>query len=241
MPDQESTQPPANAPEPPIPLSERSPGSVPRPARIQPPPPPPDVVAHSAGELTAALSRPFRALELVLADQARVAKDIVGGVHVAKLIAILLGVSVLFTIPYGLVLDLAGTWRIAALFLGSVAVCLPSLHVFSNFIGIRIDAQRNIALTLLVTSVAAAFSFGFFPILWFLQATMADGEAVDLGGLSVLFLSVCLFAGVTQLMRCLGIMSAITGERRSIGLIAVWLLLLVFVSFRMARALGLMA
>jgi hypothetical protein len=196
---------------------------------------------HTRAELRGALVSPFGALELVLADQERVAKDILGAQDVVRLITVLFGVSLLFSVPYGLVLGLDYSWRIGALFLGSLAVCLPSLQVFSNFIGIRIDIRRNIALTLLVTSVAAAFSFGFFPILWFLRGAMADGELVNLAGLSVLFLSVALFAGIAQLLRCLGVMSSVTGQRSSLGLMAVWLLLLIFVTFRMARALGLMA
>ncbi|MCA8979104.1 MAG: hypothetical protein H6831_06030 [Planctomycetes bacterium] len=196
---------------------------------------------HTGAELRRALVSPFGALELVLADQERVAKDILGAGGVTRLIAVLLGVSLLYSVPYGLVLGLDFTWRVGALFLGSLAICLPSLQVFSNFIGIRIDVGRNAALTLLVTSVAAAFSFGFFPILWFLRATMADGEIVNLTGLSVLFLTVALFAGIAQLLRCLGVMTAVTGRRDSLWLIVVWLCLLLFVTLRMARTLGLTA
>lgn len=199
------------------------------------------ITPHSEAELREALVSPFGALELVLADQERVAKDISSSGGVARLITVMLGVSLLFSLPYGLVLGLDYSWRIGSLFLGSLAICLPSLQVFSSFIGIRIDIRRHVALTLLVTAVAAAFSFGFFPILWFLQWTMADGEVVNLAGLSVLFLTVALFAGIAQLLRCLGVLSSVTGRRNSLGLMIVWLLLLIFVTYRMARTLGLLA
>ena len=196
---------------------------------------------HSASELGAALLHPFSAMELVLADQARVARDILEGKHLLRLIAVFLGVSVVFTVPYGFVLGIEQGWRVSALFLGSVAVCLPSLQVFSNFIGIRTNVQCNMALTLLLTAVAAAFSFGFFPILWFLRATMADGASVDLAGISVFFLAIALAAGVAQLLRCMAVVTRINGQRDSLVLIAFWMLLLLFVSVRMARALGLLA
>lgn len=111
------------------------------------------VEPHTSTELRGALVSPFGALELVLADQERVAKDILSAQDVARLISVLLGVSLLFSVPYGLVLGLDYSWRIAALFLGSLAVCLPSLQVFSNIIGIRIDIRRNLVWLLLLVFV----------------------------------------------------------------------------------------
>jgi hypothetical protein len=52
--------------------------------------------------------------------------------------------------------------------------------------------------------VAAIFSFGFFPILWFLDVTMSGaGSASTVHGLSVFLLLTALVAGLMQLCRCL--------------------------------------
>src|SRR5262245_22861073 len=90
----------------------------------------PDVPPFDAGDLRAAARRPHRWIDLVLVDRSRLAKTIARGDNLLLLCGILLATSVLSTLPYGALLGPDRALRVAALILGSVAICFPSLHVF---------------------------------------------------------------------------------------------------------------
>src|SRR5690349_5416788 len=113
------------------------PTCAPHSAYRDPPGIPPGVPPFDARELRAAAVRPHRWIDLVLADRARLAKTIAGGDDLLLLSGILLATSVLAALPYGAVLGPHRVLRVAALTLGSVAICFPSLHVFSGYFGCR--------------------------------------------------------------------------------------------------------
>ncbi len=246
----------AGAPRPPEPPVEPAPPSPSRPPdeeegprRSRPAPEPgrgrtrPE--PHTESELAAALHWPLQGLSLALADADRIARDIQERAHLGRLVLALLAVSVLFGLPYGFVLGWDSGWRVAALFLGSLAVCFPSLQVFSHFIGLRLGVLQNAALTLVVAAAGAGFTFGFFPILWFFRETVTEGDIVGVHGISRGLLWLAVGAGFLQLLRCLGELRwdwnlGSGGILRHQFLMAGWLLLLVFVTARMGRALELM-
>ena len=190
-------------------------------------------------ELRTLLRDPGRTFDVVLARRARLAASIAAPDDLRALVVVLLACTVLAAIPYGLVHGIASWWRIAALFGGSTLLCYPSLQVFGSYLGSELRPAQNAALALLVSSVAALFTLGFSPILWFLGLTMATGDRIDAGTASIVMLALALLAGLAQLSQCLfGDRGLRTG--RSVALFLFWQLLLLFVALRMARALGLL-
>lgn len=142
-------------------------------------------------------------LELVLSEQERLVKTIATDGNTALLAGALLYAGILFALPYGAVIGIERFWRIAVLFVGSLGICFPSLQVFSAYVGCRIDTRQNLALGLVITCVAALFTFGFFPILWFLEATMLEESVVTPYHISIILLAFSLLAGIGHLFRCL--------------------------------------
>jgi len=193
--------------------------------------------------------RPLRALTVVLSEQDRLARTISQGDQAGLLALGLLYTTLLFSLPFGGVIETERCWRIALLLVGSLGICLPSLQVFGAFVGCRISALQSLALGLVITSVAALFTFGFFPILWFLDATMQVEPVVKTplreaparvtaSDLALVLLGCSLLAGIVHGIRCL---------RRFQGLVAayplvmiLWQALFVFITYRMARLLELL-
>lgn len=193
-------------------------------------------------ELRLALVRPHLVIDYVLGAKERLARNLSEGQGLWQLALLLLLTSVLSTIPYGALSPARSFWRIAMLYTGSLAICFPSLHIFAQFLGFPFALAHNLALSLVITSVAGLFTFGFFPIIWFIDFTTRPGSgAVVLPGeLSVVLLSVSLLLGIVQMARCVALR---TGPRREGGafglLIACWLPLFAFITRRMAALLGL--
>lgn len=196
----------------------------------------------SIGELRLALVRPHLVIEYVLGAKERLARTLSEGQGLWQLALLLLLTSVFSTVPYGALSPARSFWRIAVLYTGSLAICFPSLHVFAQFVGFPFALAHNLALSLVITSVAGLFTFAFFPIIWFIDFSTRPGSgAVVLpGGLSVALLSVSLLLGIVQMARCLALR---VGRRRGEGafglLIACWLPLFAFITRRMAAVLGL--
>lgn len=180
---------------------------------------------------------PLRAVDVALAGEGRLAETIAQRRHVGLLVAVLLFASLAFALPFGLVLDPSRSGRVALLFTGALAICFPSLHVFGAYVGCRATALQSLALGLVLTSVAALFTFGFFPILWFLEATMLDDSVVTPRAMSIALLIASFAAGAGQLGRCL--VRFRLDDGRYPALIGCWLVLLTFITHRMARFLEL--
>ncbi|MDH5492205.1 MAG: hypothetical protein OEY14_09640 [Myxococcales bacterium] len=198
--------------------------------------PAPVAEPFSRAELLEAMRRPARLIDLILAERARWMRTVSQGQNAALLAALMGLAGLLFALPYGLVLGLDRAWHIAALFLGSVAICWPSLHIFGSYLGLRVETGQSLALGLLVGAVASIFSLGFAPILWFLGATMDPRiSAMTLGTISALLLGVALLVGLAQLRRCLKLRRA----DPSLGwLMVIWQGLVLFITYRMGCYLG---
>ncbi|MEW6071751.1 MAG: hypothetical protein AB1726_04025 [Planctomycetota bacterium] len=201
--------------------------------------PPSPRAPHPAGELRALFGRPHRTLAVVLAEPERLASTIAAGRNVVLLVGALLYTSVVFALPFGAVLGLERFWRVALLFVGSLAICFPSLQVFSSYVGCRMGVRQNLALGLVITCVGGVFTFGFFPVLWFLQATMsAESSTITPRHIAVVLLFLSLLAGIMHLYRCL---RRVEGLVRAYSVvITCWQLVFVFISYRMARLLDLL-
>ena len=55
-------------------------------------------------------------------------------------------------------------WRVAALLLGALAICVPSLHVFGRYLGAGLSWAQTLAVSLAATAVTSLFTFAFAPI-----------------------------------------------------------------------------
>jgi hypothetical protein len=181
-------------------------------------------------------------MEVVLGGQERVAGNVAVGSHLWTLSLLLLASGVLFAVPFGAVPPVAGFWKIAALYTGSVVLCFPSLHVFASFLGLSLSLAQNLVLALLVSAVAAAFAFGFFPIVWFIDYTTESASSViEPMGIARFVLMFSQLMGIVQLGRCLlrSRKDSASGTPLQLGLFGCWILLLVFITNRMAALVGL--
>ena len=203
----------------------------------------PPVQPFSPEELRVAFLRPHRIVELILGRKERLARNLWQGRSLWVLALLLLLTSVVSTIPYGALSPTRSFWKIAILYTGSLLICFPCLHVFAQFLGFRLDLSQNFSLALVITSVAGLFTFGFCPIIWFIDYTTqyGAGKVVSPGGLSVFLLGFSLLMGIVHMGRCLLLQN---GRARDVALlwvlIGLWLPLLTFITYRMARVLGLL-
>lgn len=206
------------------------------PEALQPEPVP--VLPFTNYELRQSWRQPQRCLEIVLAERARLVASIGTRAHLATLTGLLLMCSIVFALPFGAVLGLQKTGDVALLFTGSVLICFPCLQVFSSYLGVKLTVAQNLTVALLVPSAAALFCFGFFPIHWFLEATMAKDSVLSAKDIAVGLLAISLLLGLAHLNRCLFFASALRELRSSVFLLFGWQALLLFITWRMAGVLG---
>lgn len=178
-------------------------------------------------------------VDLVLATPARLVANVQRREGLGLIaLALLLGAS-LFSVPYGLVLGLDSWWRVAVLYLGSTLICLPSLHVFSAYLGLRVTFAQTTVLALTIPGAAAIVTCGFAPILGFLRFTFDPAsKQVSWRDISSVLLVTALLCGVVQLWRCLYLWRR--GEVQWF-LPFVWLawhIVFAYVLLRMAHVLG---
>lgn len=211
---------------------------------VQGPPSPqlpeePQVAPFGPGELAATATRPHRLLDVVLGERRRLAATLHGGDALPALLAALVACSLLGALPFAMVDGLDRAAHVAALFLGSVLLCYPSLQVFGAYLGVQLRPAQCLAIALVIPSAAALFTLGFAPIYWFLQWTMPaiDGEW-NLTRIVLLVLSLLL--ALSHVNRCLYADARLSPLRDSWALWAGWQLLVVFLTWRMAEALGML-
>ncbi len=210
-----------------------------RPNRVLPLP-------YESGELDRFWARPLIVFDVVLSAPERIAASLDRERVLGPLVAVMLVAGAAFAIPYGLVHGSDAWWRIAALYLGSTAICLPSLHVFASYVGVRIRVPQTAVLALVLPATASLFTFGFAPILAFLRATMGpEAEAgkeashVAWQTLSVALLWLALLAGIGQLARALAATRRASGGTTLILVLIAWHGVFLYVLARMAEVLGL--
>ncbi|MHC4470207.1 MAG: hypothetical protein ACYTDY_06820 [Planctomycetota bacterium] len=192
--------------------------------------------AFARDEIRGALYRPHLAAEYVLGRPDRLAGNLarVDGLPLLSLLLFLAGI--LFAVPFGAVPPVASFWKVSLLFTGSVVICFPSLHVFSLYLGLRLDLAQNLVLGLVISAVAGIFTFGFFPIMWFIDYT-TEGASAGFGPkqLASFFLTISLLMGVVHLVRCQRLTRGSLGRSPLFcWLLGLWTLLLLFITYRMA-------
>jgi len=192
-----------------------------------------DIGAFDASELQAALLRPHRMIELVLVERPRLSKTVADGTQLATLAALLISATIIMALPMGALLGGLHFWKVAALLLGTLAICFPSLHVFSSYLGCRMSVLQNLVLALVITAVAAMFALGFAPIVWFVGVSTAPGSSVA-GSVAAGLLCVSLAAGMVHLSRCVMGDAALRPSGPYRALMLVWQSMFAFVAYHMA-------
>lgn len=167
------------------------------------PAPRPPAEPHGSNDVDLALWQPLRTVDIVLATPERVAANVDGELALGRLAAVFLLCGLVFAVPYSCVLGVDSWWRVTALYLGSTLICLPSLFVFTSYMGTRVKLAQIVVLALMIPASAALFTLGFAPILKFLQLTMGT-ESKEIGWTSIskVLLGIALAAGIVQLWRC---------------------------------------
>lgn len=191
-----------------------------------------------AGELRAAALRPDLMIDLLLAQWPRLSCNVQQGQHLKRLIALLLGATIISSLPYAAVLDPQALEKIALLYLGAVAICFPSLHIFSAFLGLRSGLLQDLLVALIQAAVSSLFTLGFAPVLWFLGLTMGGAEETS-SALSAFFLSASALAGLLHFFRCAYAAQGSKDQGRRFALLGLWQLLLIFIGVQMAQLIGL--
>jgi hypothetical protein len=199
-----------------------------------------EVYPFSQQELAAMLRRPLRTMDLVLAQGRRLAANIALDHRLPQVGLVLLLTTCLFALPYAAVVDVTRIWRVPLLLLGSMAICLPSLHVFGRFIGGRLSWTQMLSVALSATAVASLFTFAFAPILGFLRVTMTGAHIINAANMSVVLLIFALGTGIVQLLRLLRGDSSLRGIGASVTRVLLpWLALYIFIFCRLAQVLEL--
>lgn len=198
----------------------------------------PPAEPFAAAELSASIVHPARMLDVVLGERKRLVANLRSGHELRVLLAALFVCSVLFAIPYGLVDGWDRVLHVAVLFLGSSLLCVPSLLVFSSYLGVRMHWSQHLAIALIIPAAAALFSLGFAPIYWFLDYTMPADEGAGGTATRVVLLVFALVLALSHLNRCLFVDAGLKVLRDNWLLWVGWQLLLVFLTYRMANVLG---
>ena len=199
---------------------------------------PAEVVHLDGGELRRALLLPHKVIDLVLVQRNRFSRTVADARHLGVLTAMMLLTTIVLALPFGAALGLDRVWRVAALLLGSVLICFPSLHVFSSYLGCRMSLAQNLVLALMASAVAAIFLLGFAPIAWFISATTpADSATASRVALALLVTAIA--AGIVHLSRCVMGDAGLRPPGRYQLLMVLWQGLFAYVSYRMGEFLGL--
>ncbi|MBK8097142.1 MAG: hypothetical protein IPK26_08545 [Planctomycetes bacterium] len=194
----------------------------------------------SAQELGATCRNPQHLLNLVFGERGRLAATVGHGRGLGTLALVLLFGSSLLVLPFGLALAGSGGWRLPALYTGSVLLCWPSLHIVSVYLGCRCQPTQTLVLALLVALVASLFTLGFAPILWFLDQTMRNADSIDAHVIGIVLAAIGLLAGLGELLRMM--LKSPLPSTNDVTQVAwlLWAALLVTITWRMARVIGLL-
>ncbi len=196
----------------------------------------------SRQELRGMLGAPLRMLDLVLGARRRFAANIAQEHRLPSLLLVLTVATVGGAVPFGAMLGLDHFWRLAALLLGGLAICLPSLHVFGKYLGAGMSWAQTLSVSLAATAVTSVFTLAFAPILGFLRATMTAATVVTPDGMAIVLLMCAFAVGIGQLIHLLCREPALHKLRSSLMFILVpWLALYLFITVRLAGFLALIS
>jgi hypothetical protein len=207
--------------------------------------PPKPAAPFSAAELRGALLVWPRIVDYVLGGRERLSRNFTESRELPLLIALLFCSGLIFALPFGAVLDWRGMLRPAIFLMGSMMICFPSLHIFSQYFELKIGLQQNLVLAFTITATAAIFLFGFSPILWFIDYTIPDSLIYGLDRvtreMAAWMLYASLLLGVINMARgYLLNLEAVKQAGLTRVLILVWLALFIYITRRMGIVLELL-
>ncbi|MCP4154737.1 MAG: hypothetical protein GY757_43855 [bacterium] len=200
-----------------------------------------EAVSISKPEILRGFLSPFSTIELFLGSKERLSKTVSQQKNLSLLALLLLFDSLLFPLLYGAIGPVDGAWKICILYTGPLAICFPSLIVFSNYLGFKRSLMQNLVMALLISCTAAMFTFGFAPIIWFIEYTTLASSQTP-ASISVFFLFLSLMLGILHNGRCFffkGVENGRTSEFYQ-TIWVFWQALLVYIHYRMAELLGLL-
>jgi len=201
--------------------------------------PPVRATPFSDRELRLAAIRPHRIAEYVLGQKERLSKNVGEEQNLPFLVLLLTLCGIVSAVPYGAAPPVRGAWKIALLYMGSLVICFPSLFVFAQYLGLRLTLAQNAVLALIVGSVAGLFTFGFFPIIWFIDYTTSSTASITSRHLSSVLLSVSFLLGSVHMLRYMNLSEDGVQSGWQRALVGCWVCLLAFITYRMASLLEL--
>lgn len=157
------------------------------------------------------------------------------------LVVALLVCSTVFSLPFALIDGPGRVLHVALLLLGSVLLCFPSFLVFASYLGVRLHIAQSLTIALIIPASAAVFTIGFAPIYWFLDVTMPEEGGIGGPVIRIVLLVLSLGLGLSHVNRCLFADAKMKALRDNWPLWLGWQVLLVLLSIRMARTLGLLS
>ncbi len=216
--------------------------TTPTPAPVPPQLPPSLAIPHPAplGELPGerdSITSPIGAVEAILRQPRRLIYQL-RQPRSGQLIAGMLTVAVLCSLVYGVVVGTfsmgtqlwAAPVKIALGLMISALICLPSLYIFTCLSGSQARLSEMCGLLAGLLMLMTILLIGFAPVAWlFSQSTTS---VAWMGTLHILFWLVATLFGVRFLLAGFS-----HSHARSVGGLAVWVILFVLVVLQMTTAL----
>jgi len=196
------------------------------------PPSPPPLPPGDSGPITGLRS----AIDAVLRQPGRITNQLRHSGQTG-LIGIFLVVAVVAGLVYGLVVGMfsggtqlwAAPLKVAAGFVLSALICLPSLYIFSALAGSKARFGEVCGVVAAMIALMTVLLIGFAPVAWvFLEST---NSANVIGTLHLVFWMVATYFGVRFLSIAFGSISDRTGG------LSVWILIFVLVMLQMTTSL----
>ena len=221
------------APPPPPPPSPswRRPDTPPPPPPTEPPeppePPPPPEPRRRGFLGSLAL------IDWLLKHQAHVFEDILAEREVGRYLVDSIVVTIVGSVFYGFVVGISiGGWQVLYdpvkmpwVLLFTLALCLPSLYIFSSYAGSRLTLGQTAAVASTATAVVATILIGFAPVTWFFMFT-APGSHHFAVLINVLVFAIAGFFGLQFLFRAAHAVGPAGDEPNPIERVLVWWVLL---------------
>jgi hypothetical protein len=203
----------ASAPEPPPPAA--------APPPLRPPTPPKPRGATVLGRLAL--------IEWLLKYREHLFEDIFSGKSLGRYIFDASLVTLLGTVFYGFVAGVSvGGWQILYdpvkmpwILIFTLLLCLPSLYVFSCYLGSRLDLLQTCALAFNSTAVVSTILIGFAPITWFFMFT-APGSHHFAVLVNVIVFTIAGFFGIQFLSRGVHALNRELEERKAMERVVRW-------------------
>ena len=210
----------------PLYFSGEAPAPEPPPPAAAPPPPQPPTPPKPRGATV--LGR-LALIEWLLKYREHLFEDIFSGKSLGRYIFDASLVTLLGTVFYGFVAGVSvGGWQILYdpvkmpwVLIFTLLLCLPSLYVFSCYLGSRLDLLQTCALAFNSTAVVSTILIGFAPITWFFMFT-APGSHHFAVLVNVIVFTIAGFFGIQFLSRGVRALNRELKERKAMERVVRW-------------------